>query len=261
MASPPPSLPDALLGHAARDPEEPWLFYAEGWDWRWRPWGDLARRMKEEAEKLSDIPAGTRIPFFYDGQPEGVIRDLAIQAAGLVSAPGRTLTPFPPLPTPPSLPHRERGDVAGAVAREQGREVEFSATELVGMAGKIGAEIQGAVKREIVVLGGPLEEAAERAMLSWATVTGAAVVMDPNPESRVTTAAWARPTVFHGTPEEVAGLRVWVEKEKKKRLPFRRLRAILVTGAEGLAAAEAAFWSGRGVRVAACPSSYPPVTA
>jgi hypothetical protein len=245
VASPPPSLPDALLGHAARDPEEPWLFQAEGWDWRWRPWGDLARWMREEAEKLSSLAAGTRIPFLYDGQMEAVIRDLAIQAAGLVSSPSRALTPWPPLPTPPSLPHRERGDVAGAVVDE----VEVSAVELVGMGRQIGAQIQPSEKREIVVLGGPLEEGAERAMLSWATVTGAAVVLEPNAGSRVATAAWVRPTVFHGSPAEIAGLRAWAEKEKKKKLPFRRLRTILVTGAEGLAAEEAAFWKERGVRV------------
>lgn len=114
------------------------------------------------------------------------------------------------------------------------------------MGERIGAKIQASGKREIVVLGGPLEEAAERAMLSWATVTGAAVVLEPNPEARVATAAWVRPTVFHGTPVEIAGLRAWAEKEKKKGLPFRRLRTILVTGPEGLPSEEEAFWRGRG---------------
>ena len=255
MVPPPPSLPAALLGHAARDPEEPGLFYAEGWDWRWLPWGELARRMEEEAAELSTVvAAGTRVPFFYDAQPAAVIRDLAIQAAGGVSAPSRTLTPWPPLPIPPSLPHRERGDVGGAVVVNAGRTVEMGAAELVGMAERVGAEIQGSAKREIVVLGGPLDDPFERAMLSWATVTGAAVVLEPNPEARVATAAWVRPTVFHGTPAEIAALRAWAEKEKRKKLPFRRLRTILVTGPEGLATEEEAFWVGRGVRVAVCPS-------
>ncbi|HEX6899846.1 MAG TPA: hypothetical protein VF789_09035 [Thermoanaerobaculia bacterium] len=211
--------------------------------------------MREEAEKLSSLPAGTRVPFLYDGQMEAVIRDLAIQAAGGVSVPGRALTPWPDRsqigPTPPSLPHRERGDVAGAVVDG----VEMSVVELVRMGEKVQAEIQGSGKREIVVLGGPLEEAAERAMLAWATVTGAAVVLDPNPASRVATAAWVRPTVFHGSPAEIAGLRVWAEKEKKKRLPFRRLRTILVTGAEWMAREDEEFWRGRGARVASLPHS------
>lgn len=114
------------------------------------------------------------------------------------------------------------------------------------MGGKVQAQIQGLGKREIVVLGGPLEDPFERAMLSWATVTGAAVVLEPNPEARVATAAWVRPTVFHGIPAEIAALRAWVEKGKKKGLPFRRLRTVLVTGPEGLAAEEEAFWRGRG---------------
>ncbi|HEV2845901.1 MAG TPA: hypothetical protein VG477_13695, partial [Thermoanaerobaculia bacterium] len=212
------------------------------------PWGALARRMEEEAGRLAEIPAGARVPFFYDAQPDGVMRDLAIQAAGLVSAPSRTLTPWPPETSPAGE------NVGGAVVMDAGLVVEVSAAELVGMAERGGAEIQGSARREIVVLGGPLDDPFERAMLSWATVTGAAVVLEPNPGTRVATAAWVRPTVFHGTPAEIAALRAWAEKEKKKGLPFRRLRTILVTGVEGLAAEEEAFWVGRGVRVAVCPS-------
>lgn len=102
--------------------------------------------------------------------------------------------------------------------------------------------------REIVVLSGPLDRPEERAMLSWATVAGAAVVLEPNPASRVATAAWVRPTVFHGTAEEIAALRGWVEKERFRKLPFRRLRRILVVGEE-MGAEERGFWEGRGVGV------------
>jgi len=133
--------------------------------------------------------------------------------------------------------------------------IEISADKLVAMGARIAEQIRPSEKREIVVLGGPLEEGAERAMLSWATMTGAAVVLESNPASRVATAAWVRPTVFHGSPAEIAGLRLWVEKEKRKKLPFRRLRTILVTGADGLTAEEMAFWSGRGARVAPLPHS------
>ena len=118
MTSAPSSLPDAILGHAARDPEEPWLFYAEGWDWRWLPWGELARRMEAEAGRLAGVPAGARVPFFYDAQPDGVMRDLAIQAAGLVSAPSRDLTPWPPETSPPGE------NIGGAVMVDAGQVVE-----------------------------------------------------------------------------------------------------------------------------------------
>jgi hypothetical protein len=100
-----------------------------------------------------------------------------------------------------------------------------------------------------VVLGGPLESPVERTMLAWATLAGAAVVLEPDPALRAATAAWARPTLFHGSPDEIAALRVWAEKERGRRLPFRRLRTVLVSGGGTLAEGDVAFWRGRGVRV------------
>ncbi len=86
-------------------------------------------------------------------------------------------------------------------------------------------------------------------MLAWATLEGAAVVLEPNPALRSATAAWVRPTVYHGTPEQIAELRAHVAKVRKWRLPFRRLRAVLVAGE--MAAEDQAFWEGRGVSVSA----------
>src|SRR3954447_12910145 len=83
-----PLLPDALLRHAAADPEEPWLFRAEGWDWVWHPWRELAGWQARSPGALSSLPRGFRAAFPFDSRPESVILDLAIQAAGLVSAPG-----------------------------------------------------------------------------------------------------------------------------------------------------------------------------
>jgi len=127
----------------------------------------------------------------------------------------------------------------------------------MGMAERVQAEIapaRRAGEREIVVLGGPLEQPAERAMLTWATVTGAAVALEPTPGMRMATAAWVRPTAFHGTGEEIAALRAWVKK--KRGLPFGRLRTVLVVG-EGLNEEETAFWQELGVRVAGLPVQVP----
>jgi hypothetical protein len=135
-----------------------------------------------------------------------------------------------------------------------GEPVELSAADLIAMADRVQGQVGPAKEREIVVLGGALEIPEERAMLSWATVAGAAVVLEPNPALRAATAAWVRPTVFHGTPEEVAALRRWVEREKpgflrrRPRLPFRRLRTLLVMGGP-LPPQEEKFWRERGVRV------------
>jgi hypothetical protein len=140
------------------------------------------------------------------------------------------------------------------VVVRNGQPVELSAAELIAMADGVQALIGPSVEREIVVLSRSIEIPAERAMLAWATVAGAAVVLEPNPAFRVATAAWVRPTVFHGTAAELQALRTWVEKEKRgflrrrPRLPFRRLRTILVTGS-ALREDDEAFWRGRGVRV------------
>jgi len=149
-----------------------------------------------------------------------------------------------------------RARAGGAVVVREGEPIELSAAELIAMAERIRKQIGPSGRRDIFVLSGSIEIPDERAMLSWATVAGAAVVLEPNPALRVATAAWVRPTVFHGTAAEVAALRTWVEKEKRgwlrrrPRLPFRRLRTVLLTGAEALPLEEEAFWADRGVRVA-----------
>ncbi len=246
-----PLLPAALERHAAADPEEPWLFRAEGWDWVWHPWGELAGWRRTWSERIamlgSGLPAGARVAFRYCSDPSSVILDLAIQAAGFASV-------------PVADPARRRADeawidFAGNELRlrpGEGAGIDAAATDaaLAAAAERIGEAIGPAPKgkREIVVLGGSLGEPAERAMLAWATLTGAAVVLEPAPALRAATASWVRPTVFHGTPAEIADLRGRV-RERGTRRPFRRLRRVLVTGEAGLGAEEAAWWEGRRVGV------------
>jgi hypothetical protein len=261
--SAPPNLPSALQRHAAFDPEEPWLFHAMGWDWAWRSWGELGRWMDAWVEPLSGLPPGSRASFLYKSLPESVILDLAIQAAGLVSAPaavpgksdgegawieteGLEVRIFPPDSL--SAPRGER-DAGGAVVIPQGQPEEWTAAELAVAGERLGEEIGPGEGREIVVLGGPLQDPAERTMLAWATLAGAAVVLEPDPALRAATAAWVRPTVFHGSAAEIAALRAWAEKERGKRLPFRRLRTVLVSRGGTLAEGDAAFWRERGVKV------------
>lgn len=259
------NLPAALLHHAALAGEEPWLFRSEGWDWRWHPWAELARQAAAWAGALSALPPGSRAAFLYRARPEAVVLDLALQMAGLVSVPvsGERETiaewgcawveiegdglRFEVSPPSPSLL-----SPGGVVVGIGGNPVEIGAVELMGMAERVQGEIapsRRAGEREIAVLGGPLERPEERAMLSWATMTRAAVALEPEPGLRIATAAWVRPTVFHGTEEEIGALRSWVEKGRRRRLPFGRLRTVLVAGGGELPAEEAAFWSGRGVKL------------
>jgi hypothetical protein len=263
--APPPNLPAALLHHAAADPEEPWLFRAEGWDWAWHPWGEAARRLNRWTTRLSALPAGTRAAFRDRSHPESVVLDLAIQAAGLVSVPvsrergeaeawieveGDEIRISPPVVTPsPPL-----GSPGGAVVRTAGTDVEWTAAEMVALGERLRGEICEVSGREIVVLGGPLADPVERTMMAWATLAGAAVALEPDPALRAAVAAWVRPTLFHGTPGEIADLRARAGKARltrKARLPFRRLRTLMVIGGERMPEADAAYWRGWGVKVVA----------
>lgn len=252
-----PSPYSALQHHASRAAEEPWLFRSEGLDWRWVSWGDLARQAAAWASHFAGRPPGSRVEFPYRPSPESIALDLGIMGAGLVSAPvSRDREPASE-PSPPdflsgAVPPDRSG---GAVVWIEGAWVEVSSAEIMAMAERVQAEIappRRAGEREIVVLGGALETPEERAMLSWATVTGAAVALEPVPELRIATAAWVRPTVFHGTVEEIAVLRRWAEVKKKRGLPFGRLRTLLVAGGE-LGEEEAGYWRDLGVRVGRVP--------
>jgi hypothetical protein len=82
-------LPSIVLARGAADPEEPALFYPEGLDVRWRSWGALADQVAGGAAALAGagLPAGAAVAFRWRPAPEAVAADLAVQAAGLTSAP------------------------------------------------------------------------------------------------------------------------------------------------------------------------------
>lgn len=203
--------------------------------------------MARWAEALAArYPPGTRVGFEWLPRPESVVLDLAIQAAGLVSAPGSEGV----LDLPPwdggegTLPDRPAG---GVMIGDR----EVSQAGLVAAAAAVQESLApGAGEREIAVMG-----RLERVLLSWSTVSGAALLLAPSPDSLVGSAVWARPTVFCGNAAELAAFRHAVEQEKppfwarrKGRLPFGRLRTVLWIG-DGPSDEERAFWEGRGVRV------------
>lgn len=176
-----------------------------------------------------------------------MVLDLAIQAAGLISAPGSEGVPdLPPWDGDGEgeIPDRPAG---GVVVGDR----ELAQEDLIAAAAAFQealAPVDG--EREIVVMG-----RLERTLLSWATVYGAALLLAPSPESLVGSAVWARPTLFCGNAAELAAFRHAVEQEKppfwvrkKGRLPFGRLRTVLWIG-EGPSDEERGFWEGRGVRV------------
>jgi hypothetical protein len=291
------TLPAALLAHAAAGPEEPWLFHAEGWDWRWLPWRAGAAGVAVWARALAAaLPAGTRAGFSYVARPAAVALDLAVQAAGLVAAPvagGPEMAtargcsawveeegpPPEPLPaglervrlpawrlSPPTPGQGGEGPAAraagGVVVETSAGSVELTQERLLAAARQIGASVEpGAVagRREILVAARPLAEPGERAMLAWAVMAGAAVVLEPTPAHLAATATWARPTLFHGTAADLVRLRHAAGLGRRRRWlprpapPWGRLRAVFLCGEEPLPPAEEAFWRERAVRVERVP--------
>jgi hypothetical protein len=149
---------------------------------------------------------------------------------------------------------RIAGVVAGAGERAR---MAGGAAERAGLDSR--AVLGGARRsppRAVLVSCRPLADPGERALLAWATLAGAALVLEPDPASLVATAAWARPTLFAGTVAEIAALRRVVERGRRgsrgsRRLPLRRLRLLLPRGPDPLDPAEASFWQAHGVEIAA----------
>jgi hypothetical protein len=80
-------LTGAFAEHARLKPEEPWLFVQQGWDWRWRAFGELAEWVGATVEAVSDLAPQTRVGYAARLSPALIAADLALQAAGLAAVP------------------------------------------------------------------------------------------------------------------------------------------------------------------------------
>jgi hypothetical protein len=105
----------------------------------------------------------------------------------------------------------------------------------------------GRSRREVLVLPAGLPEPADRVLLTWSLLAGAALVLEPEPAAVVGTALWARPTLFYGDPPRLAAFRR--AAAGAPRAALRRLHSLVVTGPAPLAAGDVAFWQARGVAV------------
>jgi len=238
-----------LRDHAAQTPEDPWLFRREGWNWRW-----ISFRAAAADAVLAALSSGggAPLPLGAEGRGtrgggdgggggqglsfEAVLQDLACQAAGqpiVLSGPDGS--------------------------------VELSADDLAAAAAAVAGLLRAATsgQRDILVLGGALDDPATRVLLSWATVAGAALLLEAGSGNVLGTAVWARPTVFAGTVEEISRLRLaaerqergWLRRRFRRRvgLPFGRLHTVLVTDCGSLPPEEESFWRERGVAVRFLP--------
>lgn len=155
------------------------------------------------------------------------------------------------------LPRAVALDLANQAAHASGT----TEPALLAAARALQATLPPSRRRDVAVLAAPLAGPA-RLLLAWAVLTGAALVLEPDPAALAATAAWARPTVFLGDAAAVAALRARVPPPSllrrllsRRRLfgrPFGRLRALVVAGPP-LPAEEAAFWTARGVALLPAP--------
>jgi hypothetical protein len=93
----------------------------------------------------------------------------------------------------------------------------------------------------------------ERIVVEWAVRAGAALVVPSNAEELAAAAFWARPTLLHGSAEELAEwsqlFRAGETGEHGLKSRFRRLRAIIVCGTSSLDRETTSFYTGLGAEV------------
>ena len=147
----------------------------------------------------------------------------------------------------------------------EGTFLELAPEDLAAAADALSRAIVPTESRQILVLSTALDDPATRAVLAWATVNGAALLLEPDPGSVLGAAVWARPTLFLGSMDEIARLRRAAENQEtgwlrrhlrprnRPRLPFGRLRTVLSTEPGPLPADDESFWQDRGVRVRFLP--------
>jgi hypothetical protein len=292
------SVPEALSFHSQTHPADPWLFSVDGWHWRWRSFRAVDFWVRAWSASLADLSPGSEVWYPSHVGPAAVVADLAIQAAGLVAVP----SPEAPLDAAcfvPSSddPHRrwtlrqpgledvpldipdarasslgtavlndDRAHLGGAVTSGPSSRRRWTAGELKTLAFGIPAP----APKGVVVTSISADHALGRAVLSWATVHGASLVLEPDPPALVSTALWARPTLFVGTPEEIALLEAGIRKgDRRLRSRLRRtfsrrstpsaerLRHLVVRG-ETLGPDRLEFWRERGVGVITEPEVLAP---
>ncbi len=153
-----------------------------------------------------------------------------------------------------------------------------AARRLVDLAGE-GPSGRGRARRsEIAVAGRGPADAGDRLLVAWSLLTGGVLLLEANPEARVATAAWSRPTLFLGDSGELSRLRqeaqewderrrggwlrrVWLRrggllgvsdegmKDNPLGPPFGRLHTLVLRGGGVPGPSdEPDFWSSRGVR-------------
>ncbi len=235
------TLPAALAERAAELPEEPWLFYREGIDWRWHSWSQVAHRVARGAASLRQSgrlrKRGGRISYADRLHPDGVAAALAIQAAGGIAVPDGEDLDLPPVASRLGRWQPELESLRGTIGADDAafgswhgapprthRELWSAAAAWSAL---LGAVEEKPGRRAIVLASGGVGGTTREILLAWTLATGAAWVLEDDADRFVPAALRTRPT-WVAAPGSEAGLLALSLRERRHRR-WHRLRAVGIT--------------------------------
>lgn len=195
------TLPAALAARAAATPEDPWLFYPVDLDWHWRSYAQVADQVARGASALAERTPERRIDFPDHLEPDTVATALAIQAAGHTAVPrspgneAGNVVPKVRSRLERFTPHRlDSRATAGMIAFEHGSD-SLRHDHLLTWARELDALLPAPRARRIVLLDARLRATSRWAFLAWTLASGAAFILEDDPDLFVATALSLRPTV------------------------------------------------------------------
>jgi hypothetical protein len=226
----------------------PWLFFRDGWDWRYWTWGETERRIADlvAAFGVSQASvAGHRVGLPRVPSPELVALHCALEAVGALGVPlyDRAAAEEAHLPLWVEL----AGDGSPRVA-VLGTEVTTPETaselalrsewELALALDRLVLEVTSSsprrdTRREIVVDALPFGSPQSRAGWRWLLWRRGVAVLAPSPASFVDVVSWARPTLLWASGSQVDALWTTVRAIRvrfRRRRRLARLRLVLCFG-------------------------------
>lgn len=238
------TLPSALADRAEASPDDPWLFYREGFDWRWRSWSQVAHQAALGARLLrrsGRLEQGGRMAYGDRLHPDSIAAVLAIQAAGGLAVPvaADEEAEVPELPPVASRLGRWRPDLdslraalrddAGAFGGGHGEPRTHRELWRAAAAWSAGlpAVEEKPRKRAIALASGAVAAEMREIFLAWTLATGSAWVLEDDADFFVPAALRNRPTMV-AAPGSEAGLLALSLGERRHRR-WCRLRAVGIT--------------------------------
>jgi hypothetical protein len=258
----------AVYRRGRQEPHDPWLFSPRGLDWTFVTWGEAAVLLETLAPTLAGT-AGRRVAYPWRCRGEDWLFDLALCGAGASVVPvseesavglvgeavrrraGVLADSSCPCFAPPPGERRRLAAGEWLVSTEAHGGEWWGEAEAARAVERLSSVLGTSRGRDIALSSGRLEEASVRAFLSWATVSGAAVLFEPSRHRFLATVRWARPTVLlvsTAVRRELAGE---LGAARRRRLDGRRgrLRTLVLAEPGDLRDDERALWDAARVRL------------